>query len=1043
MTPRLIGRDHPAALLRGGIDRVINSHGGLVLVTGEAGIGKTALVTWAANEARRSGALVLSGSCWDSESAPGYWPWVQVIRGLRRNMSEQEWRAADTVAGGGLAVLFGERPGDAPDGFQLYDAVTTALVSASQRCPVVVVLDDLHWADATSLRLLEFAAQHTWFERLLLVGTYRDVEMEQIAHPMRPLLLPLVARATTVTLTGLGPEDVHTLMARTGDAELDPALVAEVHQRTGGNPFFVEQTARLWHSGGSVAVIPPGVRDAVRRRLSLLPGPVERLLSTAAVLGREFHRQLLAAVAASPVPHVDRLLDQAATTRLVVAKGAGRFAFTHDLVRETLYEEVADVGRQHAAVVRAIDDVPALAQRVIPADLAHHAYLAGEHLDPARAVELLVAAARAATGRLATEEATGHYRRALDRARGGGSCLHVVAALDLGEHLHQMGDIDGAWQIFDEAVARAREHGDPQLLARVALTLHEAAGRDTIDHSTTELLDLAHAALVRDGAPAEEPMSTDRLTHELVTHLSASVRGGDDDALAFSLWARYHTVWGLGTAAARVTLADEMTDVGHQVGDPQLEHFGASLRWVTLLELGDPGYLEKYDAFVAQAERDGMPLGTFASDVDQSIISTFSGRFAQAEALLDRAVDAVEEDQFASFGYKADHLRWATWLLQGRYEGLDDLHRTAADRGHPHPRLLAGISAIEQGDVAAALEHLQAAPGPYPREYAPLGVRFRAQVAAATRDRQLCTRVRAELAPYRGQWLVSLYGWDIGGPVDHWIALVDAALEQWTDAITGFTVARESAGRLRARPWAIEAGVQLAGAILARDGATDAAAALLDDVRREAAEIGMRHIDARVERVGGARPGSTRSPALAGEFRRDGAVWLLGFGGRTVHMPATKGLSDLRLLLSRPGVDMPAVRLLSPEGGEVVVAMRQLGGDPVLDDEARARYKQRLDDLDDEIDRAAARGDTRRLAEYDGERRALLAELRAAAGLAGRTRRLGDEAERARKTVTARIRDTLRKLDDRHPELAAHLRSAVTTGSTCRYQPASEVAWVL
>jgi len=238
MTPRLIGRDHPAALLRGGIDRVINSHGGLVLVTGEAGIGKTALVTWAANEARRSGALVLSGSCWDSESAPGYWPWVQVIRGLRRNMSEQEWRAADRVAGGGLAVLFGERPGDAPDGFQLYDAVTTALVSASQRCPVVVVLDDLHWADAASLRLLEFAAQHTWFERLLLVGTYRDVEMEQIAHPMRPLLLPLVARATTVTLTGLGPEDVHTLMARTGDAELDPALVAEVHQRTGGNPFF-------------------------------------------------------------------------------------------------------------------------------------------------------------------------------------------------------------------------------------------------------------------------------------------------------------------------------------------------------------------------------------------------------------------------------------------------------------------------------------------------------------------------------------------------------------------------------------------------------------------------------------------------------------------------------------------------------------------------------------------------------------------------------------------------------------------------------------
>src|SRR5690349_6210275 len=143
MTPRLIGRDHAAALLRGEIGRAVDSHGGLVLVTGEAGIGKTALVTAAAQEARRGGALVLSGSCWDSESAPGYWPWVQVVRGLRRAVPEPEWTRARETAGGGLSVLLGERPGDASDGFQLYDAVTTALVAASQSRPVIVVLDDL------------------------------------------------------------------------------------------------------------------------------------------------------------------------------------------------------------------------------------------------------------------------------------------------------------------------------------------------------------------------------------------------------------------------------------------------------------------------------------------------------------------------------------------------------------------------------------------------------------------------------------------------------------------------------------------------------------------------------------------------------------------------------------------------------------------------------------------------------------------------------------------------------------------------------------
>ncbi|WP_220449038.1 hypothetical protein [Nonomuraea mesophila] len=160
-------------------------------------------------------------------------------------------------------------------------------------------------------------------------------------------------------------------------------------------------------------------------------------------------------------------------------------------------------------------------------------------------------------------------------------------------------------------------------------------------------------------------------------------------------------------------------------------------------------------------------------------------------------------------------------------------------------------------------------------------------------------------------------------------------------------------------------------------------------------------------------------------------------------MPDAKGLRDLHTLLSRPGDDVPAVRLLDPAGGELVVAARRMGGDDVLDEEAKSSYRRRLAQLDEEIDRAVELGDDRRAAESDRERAALLEELRAAAGLGGRTRRLGDEAERARKTVTARIRDTLRKLDHAHPELAAHLRATVSTGSTCRYQPDTTISWRL
>ncbi|MDT5026790.1 MAG: hypothetical protein QOE61_3216, partial [Micromonosporaceae bacterium] len=454
MTPALIGRDHPAAILRAEIARAHDSHGGLVLVTGEAGIGKTTLVTSAMAEARQLGTLVVGGSCWDSDSAPGFWPWTQVVRGLRRGASAQEWKEAQTSAGEGLAVLLGEATStEGADSFQLYDAVTTAVVSVSQSRPLMVVLDDLHWADAASLKLLEFATQHTWFERVLLVGTYRDVEVESAKHPLRPLVMPLVAKATTVTLTGFDRAEVAALMVRTAGSTPDPALVDEVHRRTGGNPFFVEQTARLWHSGGSITAIAPGVRDAVTRRLSLLPAPVVELLTTAAVLGGQFHRQVLAAAAAAPVAQVDRLLGQAVTTRLVSGLGAGRFSFAHDLVRETLYDSVDEAGQQarHVAVVHAIDRSPTLAKHVFPTDLARHAWLAGPELDGARAVDQLLAAAADAGTRLATEEAIGHYRRALQRVEE--PLRRARITLDLGRELFHTGERVEAWHYFDAATA--------------------------------------------------------------------------------------------------------------------------------------------------------------------------------------------------------------------------------------------------------------------------------------------------------------------------------------------------------------------------------------------------------------------------------------------------------------------------------------------------------------------------------------------------------------------------------------------------------------
>ncbi|MFD3415777.1 ATP-binding protein [Streptomyces cyaneofuscatus] len=1102
MTPALFGRDHPAGILRSEIVRATESHGGLVLVTGEAGIGKTTLVTDGAHEARRRGALVVGGSCWDSDSTPGYWPWVQVLRGLRRSATAAEWAAAQDAADGRLGILLGDPGGpagdgtgtaddvdganasgassDGPEAFGLYDAVTTALVTLSQSRPLVVVLDDLHSADPTSLRLLEFAAQHAWFERLLLIGTYRDVEVEAPGHPLQQLILPLVSRASaTLTLTGLGRDEVGALMAVTTGREPEPHLVDEVHRRTGGNPFFVEQTARIWHSGSPVSTIPPGVREAVRQRLSLLPDAVVSLLTAAAVLGREFRRQVLAVVHGSPVPQVERLLESAIVARVVVPRPSGSYAFAHDLLRETLYASLgdADARRRHAAAVRALDAHGGLDDAVLPGDLARHAHLAGAELERDRRIDLLLAAARDASGRLADEEAIGHYRRALAAASGepGGEAAPesgsgssgpaqapdrrrtALICLDLGEQLRHAGESAEARRLLDRAVDLARELDDPELLARVAITLYRRGTLGGGEAFMVTFLGEAHRKVT--GKDGQDSLSADRLAQELAIHIMALARdGSDDEALAFSLWARHDSVWGLGSAVERLGLTDEMAVVGRRTQNLDMELHATSMRWVALLELGDPAFVDQYRTFIRAAERSELPRFALAVAVDGSLIASLQGRFTEAADALKGEALGMEGEDHEAFGFMGCHLHWSLHLLRGNFAEAEKVLTALPGARYPYPGLLEALTAVEQGDAAPALRLIAEQSdraAPYPRAFMPLWLRLLAQTATTTGDRRLITRAEDELTPYTGQWVVSLYGCDIGGPVDLWLGMLAAARDDRDTAVATLTEAAASADRLGARPWAVRARLHLVRALLARaePGDTGRARALLGEVEREAGELGLRHLASEGPALRALPPATGHGPGAsaavpapapaAAEFRRDGSVWQLRWDGRTVHVPDAKGLRDLHSLLGLPGADVPAVHLLAPEGGAVVAAAGRLGGDPVLDEEAKRRYKEHLARLDAEIDRAAARDDTRQVEAYDRERQALLDQLRTAAGLGGRSRRLGDETERARKTVTARIRDTLRKLDALHPELASHLRESVTTGTTCAYRPGHVPDWRL
>ncbi|MGW7296967.1 ATP-binding protein [Streptomyces sp. NPDC054829] len=1077
----LLGREDVLRAVRGHVERAVGGHGGVLLVTGEAGIGKSSLAGCVVEEARgRGGGLtVLRGACWDADGTPGLWPWMQVVRTLRRSVPAQTWQAASDAAAVASEVLCGGTGGGGlgpggVDQFQLFDAVTTLLTAAAQQQPVLVVLEDVHWADAASVALLDFAAQHLSLERVLVLATCRDVEIERPDHPLRDRLRSLMTRAVTLALSGLGAADVAELMHRTAGRAPDDGLVAEVLRRTGGNPFFVQEIARLWAGGHEVTAVSPGLRASLQERLRLLEDPVADCLGAASVLGRRFCPDVLARVLDCPSAQVRGWLAQAANAQLVEQQSPGMVVFKHDLVRETLYGDL-DAQRVrclHAAAVNALRETAgALADVILPVELARHAHLAFEELDRDEAVELMLSAARHAEHRLAHEEAVGHYGRALDRLAGADPARRVLVGLDLGLALQVTGEQEGSWRVFEGAATLARCLARPLLMGRTALTLYGADGRGDTTRLRQSALGWAHTQFTASGTTTtpttskaeartaaggrggscdchgtELQLSESDLARGVAAAVVAQARAeGDDDALHVGLWARMQAEWGPQAAGGRRDLAAELVQVSRRRGDRWTEHVAMSMCWVAALEADDPHFLEAMHAMVAVAATDGSARLRLTSVIDRCVVHAMAGRFAEAEQLL------VESESLSVTGpsylrhFQAHH-RWALFVLRGEFAAARRSLETLRSGEHPYAHVLEALTDLEAGERPT---------GPVPRPgvgadedtalfriLAPLWLRCQAQAAAASGDPAWCNDARAALAPYEGQWLVSLLGWDISGPATLWLGVLDAARGDWDSAVHHLTAALRSAERLHAPPWALRARIELVRALVERGpGSGHDLAALLKEATSQAQHLGMTHLLTRIEHL--PTHASDRQPPFPScEFRCDGQVWHLTYEGHTVHLPDAKGLRDLHALLSLPGQDISAVRLLNPQD-ETVAAAHGVGADEVLDEEARRRYRRHLERLETEIDRAVERGDDARAAAYDRERAALLDELRRHAGLAGRPRRLGDPRERARKNVTARIRDTLRRLDEQHPALAAHLRRTVATGTMCRYTPDEDIHWHL
>ncbi|MBX6341995.1 MAG: AAA family ATPase, partial [Thermomicrobiaceae bacterium] len=443
---RLVGRGAELAALEQARAAASRGTGALVLVGGEPGIGKTALVEAFTAARAAAGDLALTGRCYEMGGVP-FGPWAEALRGLARCRPEAIAAALGPGRSADLAPLLPDlraweprseqSPGEAR--LRLFDAVTRLLTRASEERPLILALDDLHWADEASVQLLAYVVRTAREARLLVVGTYRDVELEP-RHPLEAAMVDLARErlATRLLLRRLDLGETTEMVADLLGArlgEVAPGLAEAIQAEAEGVPFFIEELVvhlreeRLlrreggaWRlAPGAVHAVPQSVRSVVGRRLARLDPASQETLAVAAVIGKEFGLDLLARVRGAREPAtLARHLEEALRRGLIVerpparpAEAAPRYAFAHEQIREVLYRGLGQVRQRllHQRVAEALEALRGPDDPLAWADLARH-YGAGEDLR--RAARFAALAGRRAAELRAPEEALRYLGEALE-----------------------------------------------------------------------------------------------------------------------------------------------------------------------------------------------------------------------------------------------------------------------------------------------------------------------------------------------------------------------------------------------------------------------------------------------------------------------------------------------------------------------------------------------------------------------------------------------------------------------------------------------------
>jgi DNA-binding SARP family transcriptional activator/tetratricopeptide (TPR) repeat protein len=844
----------------------------ILFLAGEPGVGKTSLATHFASRAAAEGATVLYGRA-DPDALIPYQPFVEAFGHLAMNASHAVLRgsAADAAELSRVVPEFRRRLPDvssspevgcSDERYRLFSAAAAMLVAAAGDAPLLLVLDDLHWADRSSLRLLCHIARYSAPAPLLVLGTYRDSDVDKTPALVDTLVdLRRENLDERIVLTGLDEQAVGELIADTTDSA-PPDLPRVLHRETRGNPFFLVEMLRHLADSNVLTCdgagrlpadllaqvgVPEGVRQVVARRLIRLSEPANEALTVGSILGPEFDLAVLAAVLEHPESELDTALDEGLDSGLLteVDGAPGRFSFSHALIRETLYRRPSAMRRAvlHARAGSALELLSNGNGQHI-ADIARHFVAAGARGDPERALRYSIAAAEQATGRLAHDEAAAHYARALSGTAPIGDAERCELLLALGNACWCTGDMERARAACLQAAELAEALGDPSLLGRAALSFAGPIRYEPAATRAQPIARLLETALSMLG-DAQSPLRAQvmaRLAAVLVSTAQEDRkralardattlvrRLGDRAALADVLATSLFATRGPDNLDERLATNHELAQLAAELEDRRLEAFTHAGFLDDLLELGDVDTLEReLQALERVAQVLGERFRLWLATLARARGALLDGRLQDCEALAEQALqlglEGQDESAAQAYGAQMVHLR----REQGRLDELTAMVEAQVELYPDVPAWRCGLAYVyaEVGrelDARRELEVLgNASFSGIPRDaYWLTGMALLSEVVGVLGGHDSAERMYDLLTPFADRHVVTTP--HCLGSVSHPLGVLATACERFDAAAEHFEQALRMNAQIRSPLWVAHTQYAYGRMLIERDRPCDRA----------------------------------------------------------------------------------------------------------------------------------------------------------------------------------------------------------------------------